>query len=127
MTFRKNDTVKLNDALCFTTENGGERQFCLINIHCDESGIVYGRRAPTSEETEAWYASDASKGMDSAGETKLPPRAVSVTLRKGETFTVVRGRARMTCVWGNPVKGYTLIRTESGEECFVRRELLTHA
>lgn len=127
MSFHKGDTVKLNDILCFTTDNGGQRQFPLINGHHDDQGQVLGRRAPTAEEIQAWRDSDASKGLDSAGETKLPPRAVSVILRKGETFTVVRGRARMTCTWGNPIKGYTLIETPSGEQCFVRRELIEHA
>lgn len=127
MTFRKNDTVTLNDAICFTTENGGEREFSLINIYHDERGEVLGYRSPTEDEVQAWRDSDASKGMNDAGETKLPPISKSVVLRKGETFTVVRGRARLTCTWGNPRKGFTLIRTESGEECFVKRELLAHA
>lgn len=127
MSFRKGDKVTLNDVLCFTSKNGGQREFPLINGYHDERGEVLGRRSPTEDEVQAWRDSDESKGMDCAGETKLPPIAVSVVLRKGETFTVVRGRARMTCTWGNPIKGYTLVETPEGERCFVRRELLAPA
>ena len=125
--FRKNDTVKLNDSTCFTFEQGGGRTYPLSNYECDEQGIVNGHRSPTAEETEVWYASDASKGMTDDGETKLPPMSVTVPLHCCETFTVVRGRSRLTCCWGNPRSGYVTIRTIDGEECFVKRELLTHA
>lgn len=125
MSFSKGQAVKLNEETCFTS--GGVLQYPLINGYCDCAGIVYGYRAPTSEELDAWRQSPESKGLDSAGKTKLPPRRVSVTLLRDEVFTVVRPRARMTCVWGNPTPGYALIRREDGEECFVKRVLLAPA
>ena len=125
--FSKGDPIKLNTIVCFTWEGGGERKSPLSNWHNDNAGIVFGHRAPTAEEQEAWYASDAAKGLDSAGETKLAPRSVCVALYKDRQYTVARGRARLTCTWGNPVSGYVLVEYEAGKTCFVKRELLTHA
>lgn len=130
MSFRKGDVVKLNEATCFTRDNHekGEREFPLSSWHNDDAGIVYAQRAPTEPELEAWENSPASKGLDSAGETKLPPRAVNMALYKGRQYTVLRGRARKTCVWGNPLGGYVLIEVEPGQPgVFIRREHLRHA
>jgi len=127
MSFYKHNIVKLDPETCFTTEQGGGRDFVHSTIYNDENGIVRGLRRTTPEEQDAWYASDAAKGLDSAGETKLAPRVTGVTLHRDETFTVVRGRARFSTGWGNPTSGWVKIRTENGEECFIRRGLLTHA
>lgn len=129
MNFRKGDQVKLDEALCFTAQNhGGSREFPLHCWHSDDAGYVYGYRAPTEAELQVWRDSPASKGLNSAGETKLPPRAVHMAIYKGRQYTVLRGRARKTCVWGNPEPGYCLIEVESGQPgVFVPRELLTHA
>ncbi len=125
--FSKGAPVKLNVATCFTEDAGGERKTPLTSWHHDNAGVVFGRRAPTSEELEDWRNSPLAQGLDSAGETKLPPRSVGVELVKGTQYTVARGRARMTCTWGNPVGGYVLVEYEPGRTCFVKRELLTHA
>jgi len=124
MSFRKDDLVKLNPETCFTVECGGGRAWPLSTIHEDEKGIVSGYRHPTEQELENWRNSSASQGIDCAGETKLPPICAYVKLHRDETYTVVRGRARKTCVWGNPEPGYTVIRRGDGEECFVKTSLL---
>jgi len=112
---------------------------------CGREGIVeysWERiyRHTTSEEVQAWRDSSESKGINSAGETKLPPRVARVeydggtihrpklTITKEEetklsddTFTVVRARCA-------PVLGYsktpgcTLLRNNrTGEEGYIKR------
>ena len=121
----KGALVKLNDQACFTTRQGGGREFPLTNYANDEAGIVESRRPVTAEETAAWYDSDASKGMNSAGETKLPPQSRYVALRRGRTYQVLRARCRVRLGWGNPTPGMAkILCTETGEETYVKRDLL---
>ena len=121
----KGTLVKLNDQVCFTTTQGGGRRYPLSNYANDEAGIVESRRPVTQEETDAWYDSDASKGMNSAGETKLPPQSRWVTLHRGRTYQVLRARCRVRLGWGNPTPGMAkILCTETGEEAYIKRELL---
>ncbi len=117
--------VKLNDQVCFTAAQGGGRRFPLSNYANDEAGIVESRRPVTQEETDAWYNSDASKGMTSAGETKLPPQSTYVPLHKGRIYQVLKARCRVRLGWGNPTPGMAMVLcTESGETTYVKRDLL---
>ena len=126
--FRKGQTVKLNVKTCFTEmTHGGERAYPHTHWQNDDKGIVEGFRKPTTEEIEAWYSSSDSEGLNSVGETKFPPTAIRVPLYKCERFTVVRGRARQDFFWGATRKGYVIIEKDSGERCFLSRELLAHA
>tara|TARA_A200000159_G_scaffold89331_1_gene82763 strand:+ start:533 stop:940 length:408 start_codon:yes stop_codon:yes gene_type:complete len=115
---------------------------------CGREGIVeysWERiyRHTTPEEVQAWRDSPESKGINSAGETKLPPRCVRVEYEGGtilrpnrtitkeevtklsdDTFTVVRSRCA-------PILGYhkyskmTLLRNNrTGEEGYIRRDRL---
>jgi hypothetical protein len=54
----------------------------------------HGQRPTTEEEVEAWYASDDSKGMDCAGETKLPPQVAYHLIVPGREYLVKRARCR---------------------------------
>ena len=116
--------------------------------YCGRDGIVKYDwrdmyRHTTAEEVQAWRDSPESKGMNSAGETKLPPRCVRVKYNGGtiyrpnltitpaeriklseDTFTVVRARCA-------PILGYhkhsrmTLVRNNrTGEEGYIRRDLV---
>ncbi len=121
----KGTLVKLNDQVCFTTTQGGGRRFPLSNYANDEAGIVESRRPVTAEETAAWYASDASKGMNDAGETRLPPQSKYVPLRRGNVYQVLRARCRVRLGWGNPTPGMAkILCTQTGEETYIKRELL---
>lgn len=84
----------------------------------------HGVRPPTQEELDFWYASDESKGMDSAGETKLPPRTTHVALKPTDLFVVSRARAAAPVGWGRPLPGMTLVRRVEGcfEPFYIRRE-----
>lgn len=58
-------------------------------------GNNWARRPITDAELAEWRASDASKGMDDAGETKLPPSATSISLTGEEKITIEKARARV--------------------------------
>ena len=121
----KGALVRLDIAKCFTTEQGGQRRFPLINWYSDEQGIVEARRPITREETAVWYDSDASKGINSAGESHLPPQSKLVNLYRDRTYQVLRARARVRLGWGNPIGGLTkILCTHTGEEVYVKREFL---
>jgi hypothetical protein len=82
----------------------------------------YVWRRLTEEEREAWYASDASKGMDSAGESKLCPRDVS-KVPGDELYRVVRARVRTTRGW-HDVGNCTELEDEHGVRWYAyRRDL----
>ena len=122
---KKGDLVQLNDDACFTAKNGGKLQYPLTNYYCDDRGIVDAGRPTTREEQDAWYQTDAAKGMDSAGESKLPPQSYAIKLYKGRIYQVLRARCRVRLGWGNPVGGMAkVLCTHSGEEAYVKRELL---
>ena len=122
---RKGNLVKLNADKCFTSEQGGGRRYPLSNHHNDENGVVQAGRPVTQEETSSWYNSDASKGMTSAGETKLPPQSYGVRLYRDRVYTVLRARCRVRLGWGNPIPGMAhLLCTVTGENAYIKREFL---
>lgn len=122
---QKGNLVRLNPAMCFTTDAGGGLRFPLTNYHNDENGTFQASRPITEEETNVWYDSDASHGMTSAGETKLPPQSVQVILHRDLIYHVVRARCRIRFGCGNPIPGMAeLLCTHTGETAYVRRELL---
>ena len=122
---RKGCLVRLNPQKWFTTAQGGGLRFPLTNYASDEAGVVHSSRPVTAAETAAWYDSDASKGMNDAGESKLPPQASYVTLHKDKVYQVLRARAAVRLGWGNKTGGLTkILCTVTGEETYIKRELL---
>ena len=121
----KGSLVRVNVAKCFTTKQGGGLRYPLTNYANDEQGLVTSSRPCTQEEQRAWYDSDASKGMDSAGESKLPPQSRLVHLRRDRVYTVLRARAAVRLGWGNKTGGLAkILCTETGEETYIKRELI---
>ena len=121
----KGKLVQLNNAKCFTVCNGGALEWPLINYLNDERGTVESFRPTTHGEQQAWYQTDASKGMNDAGESKLPPQATMVLLHKYRIYEVLRARCRVRLGWGNPTPGLTkVLCTHTGEETYVSRHLL---
>ena len=117
--------VRLNKNICFTSKNGGMRKYPMTNGHNDDAKIVESHRPVTAEETTAWYNSDSSKGMDSAGESKLPPQCVYVPIHQDRVYTVLRARCRVRLGWGNPTPGLAkILCTKTGEETYIKRNLL---
>jgi len=121
----KGDLVRINLAKCFTVERGGQLSFPLSTYGNDKAGVVESARPVTPEETSEWYASDVSKGLNDAGESKLPPQSRYVPLHRDRVYTVVRARARVRLGWGNAQGGYTkILCTVTGEETYIKRDLL---
>ncbi len=122
---KKGCLVRLNTKKCFTKRAGGGRDYPMTNYLNDKRGTVESHRPVTHEETEAWYASDASKGMDSAGETKLPPQVAYVLLERDRVYQVLRARCRVRLGWGNPTGGMVkVLCTKTGEETYIKRDLM---
>ncbi len=117
--------VRLNKNICFTSKNGGMRKYPMTNNLNDDAKIVESHRPLTAEEISAWYESDASKGMNSAGESKLPPQSVYIPIHQDRVYTVLRARCRMRLGWGNPTPGLAkILCTKTGEETYIKRDLL---
>ena len=68
----------------------------LVKLCADPDSRWWGRvkvyRRTTEDEVKRWENSSASKGMNSAGETKLPPQVRSVNYEDTDTWTVLRAR-----------------------------------
>ncbi len=85
------------------------------------------QRPITATEVTEWYASDLSKGMNCAGETKLPPTCSTVIVDVNEAFTVVRSRCRVKLGYGNPSTGMTELLTACGETAYIKQAMLINA
>lgn len=117
--------VRLNKSICFTSKNGGMRKYPLTNIHDDDAKIVESRRPTTAKEIAAWRESNASKGINSSGESKLPPRSVYIPVHENSVYIVLRARCQVQLGWGNPTSGLAkILCTKTGEETYVKREFL---
>ena len=121
---RKGNLVQLNKALCFTSTNGGERRFPLTNSGCDNRGIVEGTILATAEDREAWRNSEAARGLDCAGESKLPPTAYKVSVKADRVYTLLRARCRPSWSYRQHPGMALILDTETGKEIYVKRELL---
>ena len=101
---------------------------------------AYMASRPTSpEEQEEWRVqkrNDIKRAIEreedtfhiafnDAGESRLAPRSVSVALPVDGIYIVERARCRVSLGWGNPTPGLTkVLCTHTGEETYVRRELI---
>ena len=85
-------------------------------------------RSTTWEEKEAWRESPASKGMNSAGETKLPPQIVTFDIKGDDLMIVEKARCAPILGWSKR-PGMTLVRLITGKHIgktgFIFRDRLT--
>ena len=118
--------------------------------YCENDGSVSYRwetiyRHVTAEEVQEWRDSPESRGIDDAGESKLPPICTSVSYEGGtlnqsdsktademqskrseDTFTVVRSRCAPHLSYGRKWSGMILVRNDrTGEEGYVKRDCVT--
>lgn len=78
-----------------------------------------GYRHLTEEERTAWYNSDDSKGLDSAGEPRLCPTYTCYDLNE-HAYTVVRARcAPMLAYYKRP--NHCQIKTANGTLLYAKR------
>jgi hypothetical protein len=133
---KKGNIVRINNKVCFTDKNGGERRFPLTNSYCDDRGFIEGTRYTSQDERIAWskrLSEDIASGKetwhDCAGEPHMAPRCTRVAMARDHDYIVVRARCA-------PVLGYhkypgmTLVRNalplDEGTRCefYVKRDLL---
>ena len=134
---RKGDLVKLSRC-CFTTQNGGTRDYPLSNYANDKAGTVDGTRIATAADRDRYYESKrkavevaAARGentfsitMDSAGEPQLPPTAYTVKLHRDRVYTLLRARCRPQWSYRSHPGMALVLCTVTGEEAYVKRSLL---
>ena len=63
----------------------------------------------TTEEREAWYETDAAKGMNEAGETKLAPMVRTMEIKGDDIMVVERARCAPNLGW-NKRPGMTKVK-----------------
>ena len=88
-------------------------------------GYSYGWRPINGQELAAWYASDYSKGMDDTGESKLPPRDVSIPIRRDVFYQVIRGRVSASSGYGKRSGCCELLCFLTGEKFYADRSSFT--
>ena len=136
---RKGDLVQVNEAMCFTAENGGEREWPLTNRRDDDARIIRGRYIATADDDRKWREAQnkrieeaKARGEDTfsisfndGGESRLPGVSVMVNIPAGRVYEVLRSRCRAYLSYGNPTPGLMkLLDTEIGREIYVKRELM---
>ncbi len=121
---RKGDLVRLNRAVCFTTRNGGNREFALTNGLNDDRQTVEAMRPTTAEEKAAWRTRPESQGFNSAGETKLPPQISIEHVHADDILILERARCRPLLGWTRRPGMALVLNTRTGTSAFIKRELL---
>ena len=85
-------------------------------------------RPTTWEEKEAWRETPESQGMNSAGETKLPPQVVVIDIKGDDLMIVEKSRCAPILGWSKR-PGMTRVRLVTGKNIgkigFIRRDQLT--
>lgn len=100
-------------------------RFNLDNIVSWGDNTILAHRPITDAETHEWYDNPNTGGLDSAGESKLPPMSISMNLPRGGVFTVIKSRCQVKLSYGNPTPKMTKIFcAQTGNICYVKRSLL---
>jgi len=136
---RKGDLVRVNEARCFTQQNGGTRPYPLYNGRDDQNRVIRGRYIRTADDDLTWReekrkateeAIAAGKdtfsiNFNDAGESRLPGVSVMVDIPAGRVYEVLRSRCRAYLSYGNPTPGLMkLLDTQSGREIYVKRDYM---
>mgnify|MGYP003149605979 CR=1 FL=1 len=106
----------------------------------NNSSVKYvASRPATPEERNEWReqrrqeikaASDKGEdtfhlAFDDAGESRLAPKSVSVSLPIDGIYVVERARCRVELGWGRATGGMTkILDTNTGQSAYVRRDML---
>jgi hypothetical protein len=92
----------------------------LVDVNC------YGWRAINADELDRWHKSEDSRGIDSAGETKLPPKTVYIKLEEDRVYEVIRARCSSWLSFQQITKCAEIFCFATGERFFIQRRLLRH-
>lgn len=109
-------------------------------LNWNKGSVKYvASRPATPEERNEWReqrrqeikeASDKGEdtfhlAFDDAGESRLAPRCVSVSLPIDGIYVVERARCRVELGWGRATGGMTkILDTSTGQSAYVRRDML---
>ena len=136
---RKGDLVRVNEARCFTQQNGGTRPYPLTNFLDDENRVIKGSYIRTAEDDRKWREEKRKEtqealdrgedtfhiNFDDAGESRLPGVSVMVDIPAGRVYEVLRARCRARLSYGNPTPGLMkLLDTATGREIYVKRDYM---
>ena len=80
-----------------------------------------GYRSLTVEEIATWQHSSASRGLNSAGETKIPPSWERVEVYEGEILVVLKARTRFICSVISKPKCSKVMRVSDGKVFYLER------
>ena len=111
---KKGNQVKLKGIYPYSYRNGPTK-------------YSYGTilRHVTTKEVQEWRDSPASKGINSAGELKLPPTCASVEADEvNDTFTVIRARCAPILAYRKQPKSAFIRNNRTGEEGYIQRAWL---
>jgi hypothetical protein len=120
-TFKKGMMVKVKPETDFSGEI--KTRWAEVNGKFTNTGEVLCHwiwRDRTEAEHREWNDSDESKGMDSAGETKLDSPSRWRVPAADEVFIIVKARVTAPCGW-NTVPGCAEIEDTQGVRWFVKR------
>jgi len=136
---RKGDLVRVNEARCFTQQNGGTRPYPLTTGRNDNDRVIHGRYKRTADDDRKWREERNKKieeakargedtfsiAFDDGGESRLPGISVIVAVPAGRVYEVLRSRCRAYLSYGNPTPGLMkLLDTELGREIYVKRDYM---
>jgi len=136
---RKGDLVRVNEARCFTRQNGGTRPYPLTNHRDDDNRVIRARYIRTADDDRKWEEEKRkateealARGEDTfsinfndAGESRLPGISALVDIPAGRVYEVLRSRCRARLSYGNPTPGLMkLLDTETGREIYVKRDYM---
>jgi len=127
---KKGDLVKLNpndpEIMRLLDWPFGEKKYMASRPSTPEERDDWRKaRREAIEEAHKKGGDTFSIAFDDAGESRLPPRSVSVSLPLDGIYVVERARCRVQLGWGNATGGLArILDTNSGEHAYVPREML---
>ena len=112
LTYRKRDLVVCKNLFDDERVHRNDRE---------QTGLVKAYRHLSDKEVKDWYDSDASKGMNDAGESHLPPSYSSFDVPVGKPFLVLRAKCAPHLGYYTYIKMTELLDTETGCQFYVRQ------
>ena len=111
MSFKKGDLVQLIDKY----RTNPSLRFC--------HKPSFERRT-TQEEVQEWRNSPESKGINSAGESKLPPMIAYIDYDVEDTFTIVRARCAPKLGYYKKPKSAKVMNNRTNEVGYIERKYI---
>ena len=112
LTYRKSDLVVCKNLFDDERVHRNDRE---------RTGFVKAYRHLSDKEVKDWWDSDASKGMNDAGESHLPPSYSSFEVQVCKPFLVLRAKCAPHLGYYTYTKMTELLDTETGCQFYVRQ------